>query len=67
MTATVDRSMTTPPAGSTERLDPWRDFAGEAWREAVDVAGFIRANVRPYAGDSTFLSGPSARTTRLWE
>jgi formate C-acetyltransferase len=67
MTATVDRPMSTPPAGSTERLDPWRDFAGEAWREAVDVAGFIRANVRPYAGDSTFLSGPSARTTRLWE
>ena len=32
MTATVDRPMTTPPAGSTERLDPWRDFAGEAWR-----------------------------------
>jgi formate C-acetyltransferase len=67
MTATVDRPMTTPPAGSTQRLDPWRDFAGEAWREAVDVAGFIRANVRPYAGGATFLAGPTARTTRLWE
>ena len=34
MTATVDRPMTTPPAGSTERLDPWRGFDGEAWRES---------------------------------
>ncbi|HET9945136.1 MAG TPA: formate C-acetyltransferase [Actinomycetes bacterium] len=59
--------MSTPPAGSTERLDPWRDFEGEAWREVVDVAGFIRANVRPYTGDSTFLAGPTARTTHVWE
>ena len=43
MTATVDRPMTTPPAGSTERLDPWRDFDGGrgARRRRRD---FIRAN-----------------------
>jgi len=67
MTATVDRPSSTPPAGSAETLDPWRDFEGEAWREDVDVAGFIRANVRPYAGEATFLAGPTARTTSLWE
>jgi len=67
MTATVDRPSSTPPAGSTERPDPWRDFDGDVWREAVDVAGFIRANVRPYAGDASFLAGPTARTTHMWE
>ena len=67
MTATVDRPPVHPPAGPTERLDPWRDFAGGAWRDTIDVAGFIRANVRPYAGDADFLAGPTARTTALWD
>jgi formate C-acetyltransferase len=43
--------------------DPWRGFCGTNWREHVDVAGFIRANVRPYPGDDAFLSVPTARTT----
>jgi len=45
----------------------WRGFRGGAWRDAVDVADFIRSNVRPYTGDSAFLTGPTARTSALWE
>ena len=56
--------LATPPLETT---DPWRGFHGTAWRDRVDVAGFIRANVRPYEGDSAFLRGPTARTTALWQ
>ncbi len=44
----------------------WRGFRGGAWRDAVDVADFIRSNVHPYTGDAAFLTGPTARTTALW-
>ena len=60
MTATVETSTST-------RLEPWRAFTGDTWREGIDVAGFIRANVTPYAGPADFLAGPTERTTQLWE
>jgi formate C-acetyltransferase len=47
------------------RSDAWDDFAGIEWRTRIDVAAFVRANVTPYPGDSGFLSGPTARTTKL--
>jgi formate C-acetyltransferase len=45
----------------------WRGFRGTAWREAVDVAGFIRDNVEPYTGGPEFLAGPTPRTERIWQ
>jgi formate C-acetyltransferase len=60
MTSTVERPTTTP-------LAPWRGFAGDGWRENIDVAGFIGANVHPYAGPKDFLAGPTQRTTELWQ
>jgi formate C-acetyltransferase len=47
--------------------DPWSGFVGDTWRTAVDVADFIRHNYTPYTGDGSFLAGPTARTTKLWE
>ena len=47
--------------------DPWLGFRGTGWQTAVDVRGFIQANYEPYAGDGGFLSGPTKRTTALWE
>jgi formate C-acetyltransferase len=47
-------------------VDAWRDFVGNGWREAVDVAGFIRDNRTPYTGDAGFLTGPTPRTTAIW-
>jgi formate C-acetyltransferase len=46
--------------------DPWSGFAPGAWRESIDVRGFIQANYTPYEGDSAFLAGPTARTSALW-
>lgn len=52
-------------------LDPntpaWSGFAGGNWQENIDVRGFIQANYHPYEGDASFLSGPTAKTTGLWE
>ncbi len=47
--------------------DPWRDFAGEDWRDRVNVRAFIQANYTPYDGDDAFLAGPTARTKAMWE
>jgi formate C-acetyltransferase len=47
--------------------DAWRGFTGTAWRERIDVRDFVAANLTPYEGDESFLSGPTDRTTRLWE
>ncbi len=50
----------------TTSSDPWAGFDDGPWREAVDVAGFIRGNYTPYEGDASFLAGPTERTGSLW-
>ncbi|BCL15124.1 formate C-acetyltransferase [Micromonospora sagamiensis] len=50
----------------TTRVDPWRGFTGEMWRETVDVADFVRTNHEPYCGDGAFLTGPTVRTLDVW-
>ena len=47
--------------------EPWAGFIGGTWRDDIDVRDFIQANYTPYDGDNTFLAGPTARTTRLWD
>ena len=46
--------------------DCWHGFAGEDWRQHIDVRAFIQANYLPYPGDGAFLTGPTTRTTALW-
>ncbi|GGM77191.1 formate C-acetyltransferase [Dactylosporangium sucinum] len=58
--------MTTTSAPAPAGLAAWRGFRGGGWRDEIDVAGFVRANVRPYTGDGGFLAGPTARTTHVW-
>ncbi|WP_372404451.1 formate C-acetyltransferase [Streptomyces luteireticuli] len=53
------------PAEDT-RTQPWRGFAGQRWRECIDVRDFIQANYTPYEGDSAFLAGPTERTRTVW-
>ncbi|MET7401964.1 formate C-acetyltransferase [Dactylosporangium sp. NPDC005572] len=58
--------MTTTSAPAPAGLAAWRGFRGGPWRDKIDVAGFVRANVRPYTGDGGFLAGPTERTTHVW-
>lgn len=59
MTSTVERP-------SSAHLEPWRDFAGDDWRDGIDVAGFIRANVWPHTGTADFLAAPIQRTNVIY-
>ncbi|MDQ1700843.1 MAG: formate C-acetyltransferase [Frankiaceae bacterium] len=47
--------------------DAWRGYVGIRWREHIDVRDFIQHNYTPYANDASFLTGPTDRTTRLWQ
>ena len=60
-------STTAEDTASITRADAWEGFAGDRWREEIDVRDFIQSNYPPYEGDDGFLAGPTARTTRLWE
>ncbi|XWN31106.1 MAG: formate C-acetyltransferase [Devosia sp.] len=46
---------------------PWTGFMGGLWQQEVDVRDFIQSNYTAYDGDGAFLTGPTARTTALWE
>ena len=49
------------------RYPAWDSFASGPWCERIDVRDFIIRNYTPYEGDESFLSGPTRRTTRLWD
>ena len=46
---------------------PWRGFQPGDWQNEVDVRAFIQANYKPYTEDYSFLTGPTARTEKLWD
>ncbi|MCU7552789.1 formate C-acetyltransferase [Chitinophagaceae bacterium LB-8] len=41
-------------------------FEPGVWNSAINVYDFVVKNIRPYTGDASFLSGPSAKTQRVW-
>ncbi|MEU7021542.1 formate C-acetyltransferase [Streptomyces sp. NPDC046203] len=45
----------------------WKGFKGGLWRDAIDIRDFIQQNYTPYEGDSSFLAGPTERTTAVWK
>ncbi|MGW2838398.1 formate C-acetyltransferase [Streptomyces sp. NPDC001493] len=63
MTVTATETRTD---GATEN-GAWDGFRGGPWRDAVDVRDFVQRNYTPYEGDGSFLAGPTARTTAVWE
>lgn len=45
----------------------WRSFTPGVWGREINVRDFIQKNYTPYDGDDTFLAGPTANTTELWD
>lgn len=43
------------------------EFKRGHWNEEINTRDFIVRNYTPYDGDSSFLAGPTAATTKLWE
>lgn len=58
-----------PPTTASEGTLPaaWDGFVTGPWADAVDVRDFIQRNYTPYTGDASFLAGPTARTTGIWD
>ncbi|MDM7853527.1 formate C-acetyltransferase [Cellulomonas alba] len=58
-----------PPTTASEGTHPaaWDGFVAGPWVDAVDVRDFIQRNYTPYAGDASFLAGPTPRTTGIWD
>ncbi|HEV7333508.1 MAG TPA: formate C-acetyltransferase [Flavisolibacter sp.] len=50
-----------------ETINDVISFKPGVWETTINVYDFVVNNIRPYTGDAHFLSGPSARTVRLWE
>ena len=66
----------TKAVGPVKKLDPlsygvfFRCNPGQPTSQAgtkINVRDFIQKNYTPYDGDSSFLAGPTAATTKLWE
>ncbi len=56
----------TPSAQDTQPA-AWNGFTAGPWQDAIDVRDFIQRNYTPYLGDASFLTGATARTTRVWD
>ena len=39
----------------------------QSWEETINVREFVVKNVTPHYGDASFLTGPTNRTSYLWE
>lgn len=50
-----------------EKQSSTTDFVGGKWQSEINVRDFIQKNYTLYEGDSSFLAGPTAATTKLWE
>ncbi|MDX8338964.1 formate C-acetyltransferase [Draconibacterium sp. IB214405] len=48
-------------------MDLENTFKKGRWCEAIEVKDFVSLNITPYSGDHTFLEGPTARTSKLWD
>ena len=44
----------------------WNGFAGNLWREEINVRDFIQNNYKPFDGDESFLADPTDATNKLW-
>ena len=59
MEATLERS--------AENRYSTTEFIGGKWQKEINVRDFIQRNYTQYNGDSSFLTGPTEATKKLWE
>ena len=54
-------------ATQPQQFEAWKGFETGPWTEGINVRDFIQRNYTPYDGDSSFLSGPTEKTERVWD
>ncbi|WP_323374310.1 pyruvate formate lyase family protein [Corynebacterium pygosceleis] len=59
--------VTTFAPASTDTDSAWEGFEPGPWCDTIDVRDFVQRNYTPYTGDAGFLSGPTAKTLRIWD
>lgn len=45
----------------------WNNFKDGEWKYEINVRSFIQSNYTPYEGDSSFLTGTTEKTKKLWD
>ena len=48
-------------------FEQWKGFEKGEWKRKIDVRSFIQKNYTPYVGDSSFLTGTTEKTKKLWD
>ena len=48
------------------QFEEWNGFKKGNWKSEIDVRDFIQRNYTPYEGDSSFLTGTTEKTNKLW-
>ena len=48
-------------------FEQWNGFEKGEWKRQIDVRNFIQKNYTPYTGDSSFLTGTTEKTKKLWD
>ena len=48
-------------------FEQWKGFEKGEWKRLIDVRSFIQKNYTPYVGDSSFLTGTTEKTKKLWD
>ena len=49
------------------KFEQWNDFQKGDWESEINVRDFIQKNYTPYQGDSSFLTGATEKTKKLWD
>ena len=48
-----------------QKVNEWKDFKGNKWKEEINVKQFILDNYTEYNGDESFLAEATDKTKRL--
>ena len=49
------------------KFEQWNKFQPGDWQKEINVRDFIQNNYTPYEGDSSFLTGTTEKTKKLWD
>ncbi len=49
------------------KFEQWNGFQKGDWESEINVRDFIQKNYTPYEGDSSFLTGSTEKTKKLWD
>ena len=49
------------------KFEQWNKFQPGDWQKEINVRDFIQNNYTPYEGDSSFLTGTTEKTNKLWD